>query len=80
MSSKKKISAKTIDPVQTKLSGEPTLREVPPDAVRVESQSSIEITRGDKGIRFSIKVYHNDPFEASRIAQEIFDELHDKFN
>lgn len=78
LNNKKKIKD-AIDPVGTKKGNEPKFKETPADAVRVESQSSVEITQGDKGTRFNIKIYHNNPFEASKIATSIYDELKNKF-
>ncbi|MBZ4649267.1 hypothetical protein [Thermosipho sp. (in: thermotogales)] len=77
--SAKKIS-KAIDAVVTKMNNEPTFKEVPPDIVRVKSQSSVEITQGDKGVRFSIKIYDDNPLQASKTAQAIYDELIKKFS
>lgn len=45
----------------------------------VESLSSTKLTRMGGEIRPEVKVYHKDPYEASRIAQELMDDLNKKY-
>ena len=43
------------------------------------SKSSIEIVRNTKGINVNVKVYDDDPDEASEKAIELFDKLSNKY-
>ena len=58
----------------------PVVSVVPEGAVAVfeltTGQSSVELVVDSKGaVKPAVKTYHRDPAEASRIAQELFDEL-----
>lgn len=83
---KKKIGKDTIDIAKTKVpaaggTDETKLKETPPDAVRVTSQSSVEITKDSKGqIKTTVKVYHDNPEEAAKLAEKIFKELEENLN
>ena len=51
-----------------------------PLSVLVRGQSSIELKRNSKGIaEFIIKIYGDDPEEASIKAQKIFNDLNKKY-
>jgi hypothetical protein len=55
-------------------------KRIPEGAVAVfeltTGQSSVELVTDSKGmVKPSVKSYHRDPAEASRIAQTLFDEL-----
>ena len=43
------------------------------DDLIVEAQSSIEIKQTTKGVNFTVKVYDIDPFNALKVAADIFD-------
>lgn len=45
-----------------------------------ESLSSVKLVRTAGGeVRPEVKVYHSDPIEAMRLAQEIMDKLNEKY-
>lgn len=81
MENKKKKVKENLDAASTKANEEVTLKQPPPDAVMVQSQSSVEITKDAKGsVKFMVKIYSTDPFEAAKMAKDIYDDLENKFN
>ena len=45
----------------------------------VESQSSVEIKQTTKGVNFTIKVYDSDPYNALKVASELFDKCEQRY-
>jgi hypothetical protein len=45
----------------------------------VQPQSSVEIARNSKGVTWVVKAYHANPVEASTLAQELYDQLADRY-
>lgn len=76
--SKEKVKAvsEQIDIVGVKNEGGFPINDTKPDAIVLRSQSSVEITKDAKGnIKFCIKVYDDNPFEAAKKATEIYEQL-----
>lgn len=52
----------------------------PVEVRRVESQSSVEISRSAKGaVQISVKIYDNDPEAGAKRAKKIYDDLDSYF-
>ena len=48
--------------------------------IQLESkESSISLIKNSKSVNVGVKVYNKDPYEASRVAVKIFDELNEKY-